>query len=109
MSDDLKPCPYCGAEHVGSCCSSYDGKWFGNLGCVVCGATFEVENQPDQATLEAALAKLWNARAIAQEGLELLKEAPCTCTEPNGIGIVDHSETNPACFQNRAKLYQLKP
>lgn len=40
---------------------------------------------------------------------DLLLEAPCTCTEPSGIGLVGHSDDNPSCYLNRANAVLSPP
>jgi hypothetical protein len=39
---------------------------------------------------------------------ELLKSAPCTCTEVDGIGLICHADDNPKCFKNQAKAFLSK-
>lgn len=37
--------------------------------------------------------------------LELLEQAPCTCTEVDGFGTVSHEKDDPTCFANKAAKF----
>ena len=71
MSDDLKPCPFCGGKAEHSIGKTGDGKPWHYVECVDCGATGPTPDYADHniAVIECR-AEAWNTRADRIEELE---------------------------------------
>ena len=71
MSDDLKPCPFCGGKAEHSIGKTGDGKPWHYVECVDCGATGPTPSYADHniAVIECR-AEAWNTRAERIKELE---------------------------------------
>jgi len=71
MSEDLKPCPFCGGKAEHSIGKTGDGKPWHYVECVDCGATGPTPNCADHnITVIECRAEAWNTRADRIEELE---------------------------------------
>ena len=85
MSDDLKPCPFCGGKAEHSIGKTGDGKPWHYVECVDCGATGPTPDYADHniAVIECR-AEAWNTRADRIKELEA-KLAKCQALMHAGL------------------------
>ena len=85
MSNDLKPCPFCGGKAEHSIGKTGDGKPWHYVECVDCGATGPTPDYADHniAVIECR-AEAWNTRADRIEELEA-KLAKCSALMHAGL------------------------